>query len=188
MAIADRRGEKCFKHRKLPQPAAVGRRRAGAAPQADRAGQARACARVEGEQDQDHHPLDHLHQHRRHALGALHRLRTVVERAEQQRGTQQSERVETREQRDRDRLVTPSGREFLVQPMGDRGDLDRAAQAGQRAAQRHHQHREPRDRDSEERARAAIDPVARNSKPMPVRKSRALRSRARAPRRESSRS
>src|SRR5579862_5760432 len=32
------------------------------------------CAGVECEQDQNHHRLDHLHQHRRHALGALHRL------------------------------------------------------------------------------------------------------------------
>src|SRR5208337_2636213 len=42
--------------------------------------------RVEGEDDQNHEALDHLHQLRRDPLRPLHRLRTVVERAEQESG------------------------------------------------------------------------------------------------------
>ena len=59
---------------------------------------------------------------------ALHRLRAVVERAEQKRGQHHAERIEPRDQRHRDRLVAPSGREAFVQPMRYRRDLDRAAQ------------------------------------------------------------
>src|ERR1700730_9809495 len=65
--------------------------------------------RIEREQDQDHHPLDYLHEYGRDAFRALHRLRTIVERAEKHSGWNDCERVEPRDQGDRDRLVAPSG-------------------------------------------------------------------------------
>src|ERR1700722_7157299 len=70
--------------------------------------------RVEGEDDQNHESLNHLHQLGRDALRPLHRLRTVVERAEQQSGRNDREWIQARDQRYRDRLETPAGRELLV--------------------------------------------------------------------------
>src|ERR1039458_7295953 len=105
---------------------------------------------VEGEDDQDDEALDNLHQLRRDALGALHRLRAVVERAEQERGGNDAEWIQARHQCDRNCLETPSGRELLVQSMRNRGDLHRAAKPGQSACQRHHPQRECRDSDAEE--------------------------------------
>src|SRR5580704_14563791 len=67
------------------------------------------CARIEREQNKDHHRLNHLHQHGRNAFGTLHRLRTVIERAEENRRDHDAERVEARHQRYCDRLETPAG-------------------------------------------------------------------------------
>src|ERR1700722_10609338 len=83
--------------------------------------------RVEGENDQNHESLDDLHQLRRDPLRPLHRLRAVVERAEQQRGGNDREGVQPRDQGDSDRLETPAGRQLLVQPMRNRGHLHGAA-------------------------------------------------------------
>src|SRR5580658_11373021 len=114
------------------------------------------CVGIEREQDKDDHRLNHLHQHRRNAFGTLHRLRTVVERAEENRRDHDAERVEPRDQRYSDRLETPAGRNFLIQAVIDGGDLDCAANPGERTAQRHRPNRERCDRDAKEIRRAAI--------------------------------
>src|SRR5271170_3723838 len=58
---------------------------------------------VEREDDQNHQRLDNLHQLGRDSLRALHRLRAVVERAEQKRGGNDRERIQARDQGDSDR-------------------------------------------------------------------------------------
>src|SRR5512135_1946358 len=55
--------------------------------------QPRPRRRVEREDDQNHEALDDLHQLRRDSLRPLHRLRAVVECAEQERGGNDSERI-----------------------------------------------------------------------------------------------
>src|SRR5580704_1993971 len=111
---------------------------------------------VEREDDQNHEALDHLHQLRRDSLRPLHRLRTVVERTKQQRGGDDRERIQARDQGDRDRLEAPAGRELLVQPMRNRRDLHGAAESRKRARQRHHPDRERGDADAEEGRRATV--------------------------------
>ena len=113
-------------------------------------------AGIEREQDENHHRLDHLHQHGRNALGALHRLRAVIECAKKNRGDDDAEWIEARDQRHRDRLETPSGRDFLVQAMVDCRDLHRATESRERAGERHRPDRERGDRDAKEIRRAAI--------------------------------
>src|SRR5216684_587645 len=66
------------------------------------------CRRVEREDDQNHERLDDLHQLRRDPLRPLHCLRAVVERTEQERGGNHGDRIQTRDQRNRDRLETPT--------------------------------------------------------------------------------
>src|SRR5580704_4344827 len=111
---------------------------------------------VEREDDQNHQALDDLHQLRRNSLRALHRLRAVVERAEQERGGDNGQRIQSRDQCDRDRLEAPAGRELLVQSMRNRRDLNGAAESRERARQRHHPDRQRGDANAEEGRGAAI--------------------------------
>ena len=99
-----------------------------------------------------------------------------------------AERIEPRDQRHRDRLETPSGRELLVQPMGDRRNLHRAAKPGQRARQRHRPNRERRDRDAEESRGAPIAAHRAQLETATGVKETEVRSRARGPPRAASRS
>src|SRR5271170_3632872 len=111
---------------------------------------------VDREDAQNYEALDDRHQLRRDSLRALHRLRAVVERAEQERGGNDSERVQARDQSDGDRLEAPAGRELLVQSMRNGRDLHGAAESGERARQRHHPDRERGDADAEEGRGATI--------------------------------
>src|SRR5579885_3746780 len=120
------------------------------------AAESREQGRIEREQDHYHEGLDDLDEFVGNALCALHRLRSVVERAEHQRRGYDSERMEPRDECHRDSFESPPGRHLFVQPMGDRGDLDRARQPRHRPRKREHGHAEPRNWDAEEGCRAPV--------------------------------
>ncbi len=101
-------------------------------------------SRLRQQHDEDHHRLDHVDRHRRDPGLALHRARARLQRAEEEPGEHDTERVKPAEQRHRDGGEPVAGREVLEQRVGDAGHLDAAGQPGDRAGQRERRGGHPR--------------------------------------------
>ena len=110
----------------------------------------RADARFREQHGQDDDRLDHVYRDGRHAGLALHRSRAGLERAEEQSGEHDTERMQPAEQGDGDGGEAVPGREILKQRVGDAADLDAAGEPGDRA----------REREGERRQSPAVDPPA----------------------------
>ncbi len=90
----------------------------------------------------DHETLDHVDDVARHVGFGLHRERAVLQDAERERRDDDPERFEVADQRDRDRDEAVARTEPGVEAVQHAGDERCAAEAGDRAGERHREQRD----------------------------------------------